>query len=279
MPLNIWAPSKASTGTYQYLNTTFQHNFDAPKSYPGEYATDLLAQKAMIWLDQAAQAKTPFFLAINPVNPHSNVNYTNGKLVGTPPIPAPRHANQFLDLKVPPTANLNPSVASGASWIRRLNRLSDAEIARNNEYYVRRIQALQAVDDLVNTTIARLEQHGILKNTYVIYSSDNGFHIGQHRLTPGKRCPIEEDINVPLVIRGPGIPQSQTFDLVTSHLDLVPTILQWTGATGPGGLDGVAIPMKGVQANDPKQAWEHVQVEHVIHSFLCVARNPPESMA
>ena len=102
----------------------------------------------------------------------------------------------------------------------------------------------------------------MLDNTYIIYSSDNGFHIGQHRLTPGKRCPYEEDINVPLIIRGPGIPKGQKFDLVTSHLDLVPTILQWTGAKGPDGLDGVAIPMKGVQANDPKQAWEHVQVEH-----------------
>ena len=122
--------------------------------------------------------------------------------------------------------------------------------------------------------MARLEQYNLLDNTYIVYTSDNGFHIGQHRLTPGKRCPYEEDVNVPLVIRGPGVPKGQTVDYVTSHTDLTPTVVEWTGAQGPGDFDGVPIPVAnsnstaGTETNNSsspsssdKQAWEHVQLE------------------
>lgn len=116
------------------------------------------------------------------------------------------------------------------------------------------------MDDLVESTVERLQQHGVLDNTFIIYTSDNGFHISQHRLTPGKRCPYEEDVNVPLVIRGPGVPKGKTIDFVTAHLDITPTIVNWTGATGPGDFDGKAIPLDGSASSD--EPWEHVQVEH-----------------
>lgn len=113
---------------------------------------------------------------------------------------------------------------------------------------------------MVNRTIAKLETLNILDKTYIIYTSDNGFHIGQHRLTPGKRCPYEEDVNVPLVIRGPKVPQGKVVDFVTSHLDIAPTIVNWAGAKGPGDFDGAAIPMDAQV--DPEEPWEHVQIEH-----------------
>lgn len=114
----------------------------------------------------------------------------------------------------------------------------------------------------MNRTFARLDQHGILDNTYIIYTSDNGFHIGQHRLGPGKRCPYEEDVNVPLVIRGPGVPKAATINFVTTHTDIAPTIVHLAGAHGPGDFDGVAIPLQGsVEQSSSKQNWEHVQVE------------------
>ena len=70
----------------------------------------------------------------------------------------------------------------------------------------------------------------------------NGYHIGQHRLEPGRRWPYEEHINVPLVIRGSGVPKKQQLDIVTSHTDIAPTILKWTGPQVPNDLGGVAIP-------------------------------------
>lgn len=99
-------------GTYQYVNTTFQHNQDKPQSYPGVYATDLLANKSLDWIDQAAQQTAPFFLAINPVNPHNNMQWGKGF---TPPVPAPRYENAFPNATVPRNAAFNPDQVCGPS--------------------------------------------------------------------------------------------------------------------------------------------------------------------
>ena len=130
-----------------------------------------------------------------------------------------------------------------------------------DNYYRRRLQALQAVDDLVNRTIARLEEQNMLDNTYIIYTSDNGFHIGQHRLSPGKRCPYEEDVNVPLIIRGPGVPQAHIADFVTSHTDIVPSIVNWANVKHSIEFDGSPILINGV-TNETRQVSEHAFIEH-----------------
>jgi N-acetylglucosamine-6-sulfatase len=72
-------------------------------------------------------------------------------------------------------------------------------------FYQKRIEALQSVDDMVAQVVKKLEDKGTLDNTYIILSSDNGYHIGQHRMAPGKKTAFEEDINVPLIIRGPKV--------------------------------------------------------------------------
>jgi N-acetylglucosamine-6-sulfatase len=92
---------------YQYFNTTLQHNDEPPVSYPGIYATDLLANKSLDWLDFAATQDAPFFLAINPVNPHGHFNWTTKRF--SDPVPAPRHANLFEGALLPRTENFNPA--------------------------------------------------------------------------------------------------------------------------------------------------------------------------
>lgn len=245
-------------GTYQYLNTTLQHNNETPKSYPGEYATDLLTNKSLLWIDDAYKAKKPFFLAINPVNPHQNFDWGKGV---TPPISAPRYADLFEGVKVPRTVNFNPDRPSGASWLLELQQLNSSIIASDDAFYRRRLQALQAVDDMVNRTIAHLEKYGMLDDTYIIYTSDNGFHLGQHRLKPGKRCPYEEDINVPLIIRGPGVPKGKTADIVTSHTDIVPSIVKWAAANPSIEFDGAAIPYGNVTSGT-RAKYEHAAIEY-----------------
>ena len=129
----------------------------------------------------------------------------------------------------------------------------------NDDFYRGRLRALQPVDELVNDIFRSLEQYGILDNTYVIYSSDNGYHIGQHRLPPGKECGYEEDVNVPLIIRGPGVPKGVTTNQVTSHTDLVPTILQLVGSRPEEDFDGAAIQLGG-ELYDTRH--EHVNIEY-----------------
>ena len=141
-----------------------------------------------------------------------------------------------------------------------LTKLNDSQVTDNDKYYRNRLRALQSVDDVVNSTIAYLEKYNLLNNTFIIYSTDNGFHISQHRLFPGKNCPYEEDINVPLIIRGPGIGAKKTISVATSHTDLAPTILHMAQAKLPSYLDGAPVP--AVDSNPLTENFEHAQIEH-----------------
>jgi hypothetical protein len=116
---------------------------------------------------------------------------------------------------------------------------------------------------MVDGIFARLQLHNILDNTYVVYSSDNGYHIGQHRLQPGKSCGYEEDINIPLIVRGPGIAENATTDIVTTHTDLAPTFLQLLGIPLRPDFDGDPIPLTQGQIEDAREErQEHVTVEY-----------------
>ncbi|KAL2891026.1 Arylsulfatase [Ceratocystis lukuohia] len=255
--------------TYQYLNSTYQHNRDAPQSYEGRHTTEILTEKAYNLLDEASRETRPFFLGIAPIAPHSNVGFTfnpDGTHTAhfTEPIPANRHKNLFGDAFVPRTPNFNPDKPTGASWIQLQHKLNGSAIEYNDHFYRQRLRALQGVDELVDGLFERLAKKGLLDNTYFFYTSDNGFHIGQHRLPPGKECGYEEDINVPLIIRGPGVPANKVTNLVTTHIDLAPTLLHLAQSAFDStfGFDGMPIPLTLSQLETAQDTrHEHVTVE------------------
>jgi len=129
----------------------------------------------------------------------------------------------------------------------------------NDEFYRLRLATLAAVDDLIDAMFERLEALDLLDNTYIIYTSDNGFHIGQHRLDPGKGCAIEEDINIPMYIRGPGVPKGETITFPTSHTDVVPTLFKLAGLPLLKTFDG--LPMPVVEEDFSQAKTEHINVE------------------
>ncbi|KAL1902807.1 hypothetical protein Sste5346_000718 [Sporothrix stenoceras] len=264
--------------TYQYLNASYQRNDEPPRSYEGEYTVDVLADKAFGFLeDAAANLKsdgTPFFLGIAPVAPHSNVEIDHiqsdiDDIIAakfTPPIAAKRHEHLFADLKVPRTPHFNPEEPSGVSWVRELKRQSVENIEYNDHFYRQRLRALQSIDELVDGLFARLDRLGLAEDTYVFYTTDNGFHIGQHRLQPGKECGFEEDINIPLIVRGPGIPGGRVSQAVTTHVDLAPTLLKLARAPARADFDGEPIPLTAHEldvaaVDDGSGRHEHVTVE------------------
>lgn len=238
----------------------------------------MLAEKAYGLLDEAVAAAKPFFLVAAPIAPHANVVMTGkkgkknagghdfGAILFTEPVPAERHRGLFKGETVPRTGNFNPEQASGANWIHALPQQNATNVAYNDHFYRQRLRALQAVDELVAGLVQRLADHGILEDTYVVYSSDNGFHIGQHRLQPGKSCGYEEDVNVPLIVRGPGVEKNRTVDgLVTVHADLAPTFFEWLGIEARGDFDGAAIPVtrERVEREEGKgERREHAGIEY-----------------
>lgn len=116
---------------------------------------------------------------------------------------------------------------------------------------------------MVERVVLELESLGIAENTYVIYTTDNGYHLSQHRLQPGKTCGFETDIHIPLLIRGPRVPKGEVTDAVTSHTDLAPTILHMAGIKLKSDFDGLPVPLTRNEINKKSEARaEHVGIEY-----------------
>ncbi|KAJ5152395.1 hypothetical protein N7492_010690, partial [Penicillium capsulatum] len=262
-----WANSSflLQPGTYDYLNNIWGHGKKKPQRYHGQNALNLIRDNSLAMLDEATKSDKPFFMAVAPAIPHLGLNASGH---GTHwPVPLPKWAHSFNDKQVPRTKNFNPKNATGAGWMLNLHQQDAATVAVGDDYYRARLRALAGVDDMVADLIKALEKKGILDNTYIVYTTDNGFHIGQHRLGPGKECGIETDINIPLLMRGPDIPAGKTTSVVTTHTDMVQTFLQMLKVTPSKKVskdfDGTAIPYTQTgfsqKANDRS---EHVNVEY-----------------
>lgn len=139
--------------------------------------------------------------------------------------------------------------------------LNDTVIAYGDQYQRARLRALQSVDKMVEGLVTHLESMGLLDNTYIFYTTDNGYHIGQHRLLPGKACGYETDINIPLIVRGPHVAKNATKVAISSHADFAPTIMSLAGQQldDKYEFDGVPIPIYEGFTDSPKQ--ENVDVE------------------
>lgn len=241
--------------TYQYTKPALQRGQQAPVIFPNTYSTDLIQNRTLGFIDQAVAQDKPFFLGVAPIAPHSNLVD-----VFTPPVPADRYKGLFPNATVPRSANFNPKDPSGAAWVTDLKRLSPENVQYIDEYYRLRLRALQSVDELVENVVQSLDNAGVLDNTFIIYTSDNGYHLGNHRMQPGKTCGYEEDVHVPFIIRGPGVPKNKVTSVVTNHIDFAPTVLKMAGIPARANFDGIPIPFSAADLQTTTRP-EHVTVE------------------
>jgi arylsulfatase A-like enzyme len=119
----------------------------------------------------------------------------------------------------------------------------------------KRLQSMLAVDDMVGALIKALHESGELDNTYIFFTSDNGFHLGQHRLGAGKWTAYEEDIRIPLVVRGPGVPEGRTLHQMVLNNDFAPTLADLAGARTPSFVDGRSFKPLLTDDPTPLQDW------------------------
>lgn len=250
--------------TYEYYNAHMSRNGGKPVSYKGQYSPDVTAEKAYGFLEEATQHSDPWFLTIAPIAPHSLVKLEPPEeyLADTPQY-AERHAHLFKEYKIPRGANFNPEKQGGTGWLKHLPRLNDTVIEYNDEFQRSRLRALQSVDEMVEKLVKTLEQKNLLDETYIFYTTDNGYHLSQHRLHPGKECGYETDIHIPLIVRGPGVSKGHTTELVSSHTDIAPTIMRLAGQTRDD-FDGSAIPLDGADTlqAESEDRQEHINIEY-----------------
>jgi arylsulfatase A-like enzyme len=159
----------------------------------------------------------------------------------------------FADAALPRTPAFDEAdVSDKPAFIRSIPPLDAEQTGRLEDEYRRRLASLQAIDDMVESIVDALEAGNALDRTYVMYSSDNGFHLGEHRLPAGKDFPSEEDIRVPMVVRGPGVPEGQTTEALVLNSDFAPTFAEIAGIEPPAFVDGRSfLPL----LEAPELAW------------------------
>ena len=212
---------------------------------PKHYLTDVLAEKAEAFINSSVEGSNPFFLYLTTFVPHG------------PYTPAPRHSEDFPDIQAPRTAGFNvDDVSDKPSGIRYDPPLTEEEMLDIDDVHRLRVQSMQAVDEMIEELVSLLEKLNLLDNTYIIFTSDNGYHLGQHRMKPGKAHPYEEDIRVPFIIRGPGISMGdKVADFLTGNIDFAPTIAELAGVIPPDFVDGRSlVPLFGDE-KPPLDEW------------------------
>jgi arylsulfatase A-like enzyme len=193
------------------------------------YVTDYLAKRSIEFIDRAARGGRPFFLMMNPLAPHPGTK------------PAPRHAKLFPDAVAPRTASFNEADVSDKPPFLRLPLMGAARIAGLDNEYRNRLRTLQAIDEAVLAIHRHIASLGQLDRTCFVFTSDNGFHLGQHRLPGGKQTSFDEDIRMPLLASGPGIPAGKVVAELISDADLAPTFAAWAGVTPASAVDGRSL--------------------------------------
>jgi arylsulfatase A-like enzyme len=231
--------------TYSYRNYKLNEN-GTLVSYgnsAADYKTDVEARKAVDIIARQAIDPRPFFLWVAFLAPHSGGPRDPDDPTGqSTPSPAPRHHNYFAAQPLPTPPSFNEAdVSDKPAAIRNRPLMSAAKIAAVRENYQQRLESLMAVDDAVAQIVNQLAAIGELDNTYIMFTSDNGFFHGEHRVPAGKVLLYEPSIRVPLIIRGPQIPAGQHRSQFVANIDLAPTIVAATGAQPGRIMDGRSL--------------------------------------
>ena len=244
MPAPGWDEWHASVveGYYKYA---ISHNgrLERYGKKPEDYHTTVVTDLALEAIEKYSGGDRPFFLSLAYWAPHKELQKLksvrpDGKRCKRAAVPAPEDWDKFMDEPLPrPPSFDEADVSDKPEIIRRQPRLAEADTAVPIEKklgnYQCRLAALQAVDRSVEQIVEKLEELGELDNTIVVFTSDNGFYFGQHRLASGKTWPYEEGIRTPLVVRAPrsvaGPNQPKTVKEIVAAIDLAPTIIDWAG--------------------------------------------------
>jgi N-acetylglucosamine-6-sulfatase len=204
------------------------------------YTTDILTDQALEWLRgvRRADPNRPFFL------------YLAHKAVHAEFQPAPRHAGRYAGAAIPypeTMANTESNYRGKPQWVReQRNSWHGVDFAYHgalkfDEFYRSYAETLLALDESIGRILDYLDQSGLSGSTLVVYTSDNGFVLGEHGLID-KRHAYEESMRVPMLAWAPGfITAGSTVTTMARNIDVAPTILDVAGVRSPVPMDGQSL--------------------------------------
>ncbi len=193
-----------------------------------DYVTDVYTRTAVNLIARRARDTRPFFLWLSYFAPHigSPRDLDDPDWPFRTPSPAPRHRDLYASELLRRSPSFNElDVSDKPATIRSLPLLSPDHEEALREVHAQRLESLLAVDEGVAAVVEELRRRGVLDRTLIIFTSDNGFLLGEHRIGTGKIHLYEPSIRVPLIVRGPGVPRGRVLSQPVANVDLAPTIL------------------------------------------------------
>jgi arylsulfatase A-like enzyme len=219
---------------------------------PRAYLTDVLARRAHKYIARVTRSdksRRPFALEVATFAPHS------------PYVPARRDRNRFPWVRAPRTPAFGHHDTVGNPRWLDFPPLTAAAVAEIDKNFRRRVLAVQAIDRMVGALQHQIRARGLASSTYFVFSSDNGYHLGGHRLRGGKMTAFDTDIRVPLVVVGPGIRPGMRIDALAENIDLAPTFEELAGHTPSPAVEGRSlVPL--LEGRQPPSWRRAVLVEH-----------------
>lgn len=204
---------------------------------PCLYETDVFSRIAAEELT-GTSPEQPFYLQVDYTAPHGDFRKPAG------PEPATRHYNTFAGAPFPHNRSEGfneGNVNDKPRFIREAPYLSPEEQHTYRVYYQKVLESLRSVDEGVKQIVDTLGVLHRLRNTYIIFTSDNGFFFGEHRLTGGKFLAYEPSTHLPLLIRGPGIKPGTSTGELAGNIDIAPTLLELAGVEADKSIDGTSL--------------------------------------
>jgi len=232
------------------------------------YITDLLTEYAVNWLKQSRTK--PFLLILSHKAPHN------------PAVPAARHAAALADASLPEPLSFADTYEGKPAWERRYARCGGTPSAyaqcpdpqpdrlppwpwsSRDAPRLQYLRTLLALDDSVGSVLSALDSQGLARSTYVVFLSDNGLFLGEHRLGD-KRLAYEESMRIPLVIGGADL-RPRRVSAMALNLDLAPTALDLAGVSVPADMQGRSLAK--LLRGEPAPLRESFLYEYQEESFL-----------
>lgn len=201
-------------------------------NYQKDYLPDIITNRSLNFLrwSLTTSPDTPVLATLSYPGPHG------------PEDSAPQYQGLFLNVTTHHTPAYDLAPNPDKQWIlRETGKMAPIQRRFTDVLMTKRLQTLQSIDEGVEKVVKLLQDLNQLDNTYIFYTSDHGYHLGQYGLVKGKAFPFDVDTKVPMIVRGPGVPKNTKFSEPVVNIDLAPTFLDAAGLNPPPHMDGRSI--------------------------------------